>query len=100
MSGNRNTHDATFTSTDSPQSTDYTNFEFSELLEFDEWAEEDLITMVSGYPMNLSGENGAAGNNNYIGTSSRLEAPDDSKQTQCYFFYYVFDRLITANHYD
>lgn len=70
-----NTADATFRSIDSPQS-DYTTFEFSELLEFDEWAMEDLTKMVSGYTMNPVYAANEAGNS--IGTSSRLEGPDGS----------------------
>lgn len=82
-----NTDDATFRSIDSPQS-DYTTFEFSELLEFDEWAEEDLTKIVSGYPMNPVYAANEAGNS--IGTSSRLEGPDGSKQlTDMFFFFFL-----------
>lgn len=81
-----NSEDNTFRSLDSPQS-DYANFELSELLEFDEWAEEEEpAMMVSGYPVNPVYAANEVGSS--IGTSSHLEGPADSKQLNDTYLHY------------
>lgn len=61
----------------SPQS-DYANFEFPELLEFDDWAEVDPAMMISGHPVNPAYANEAT--NNSIGSSNYLQASNGSKE--------------------
>ncbi|XP_074343848.1 putative WRKY transcription factor 50 isoform X2 [Apium graveolens] len=69
--------DTSFRSLDSPLS-DYANFEFSELLEFDDWAEVDPAMMISGYPVNPVYAATNEARNNVVGSSSHVEASNDS----------------------
>ncbi|XP_017219857.1 probable WRKY transcription factor 50 [Daucus carota subsp. sativus] len=65
--------DTGFRSFESSRSDNYGSFEFSELLEFDEWAEADPGVMVSGYPVDPVY---AAANDgrSIVGGSSNVEA--------------------------
>lgn len=71
--------DTSFRSLDSPLS-DYANFEFSELLEFDDWAEVDPAMMISGYPINPVHAATNEARNNVVGNSNHIEASNGSKE--------------------
>lgn len=62
-----------------PQQRDYSNFEFPELLELDDWIEEDPPSMVLGYPQHPISAGSEAGSSSG-NSGSHLQGPNTSKQ--------------------
>ncbi|KAM7507469.1 hypothetical protein LguiA_017923 [Lonicera macranthoides] len=76
MAGNtRDDEDPGFRQSLEPQEGDYANFELSELLELDDWIEEEPTLMISGYPqqpISAGSEAGSSSGN----SGSHLQGPN------------------------
>ncbi|KAM7510786.1 hypothetical protein LguiB_009661 [Lonicera macranthoides] len=76
MAGNtRDDEDSGFRQSLEPQEGDYANFELSELLELDDWIEEEPTLMISGYPqqpISAGSEAGSSSGN----SGSHLQGPN------------------------